>query len=208
MKGIKKGKLVVISGPSGTGKGAICNQLVSKNKNISLSVSLTTRSPRKNEEDGREYHFITKEKFEEEIKNGGILEYANVYGIGNYYGTPKDKVFEQLDQGKDVILEIDVEGGKQVRNNYQETLLIFIIPPTKAELRKRIVGRGTEANDIIDKRLKEATREIEEALEYDYLIINDKIDNAVSQIEAILVAEKARIKEENFDKMKSFKEEE
>ncbi len=203
-----RGKLIVISGPSGTGKGVICKKLIKRNENLSLSVSLTTRKPRKTEEDGKEYYFISKEEFEKEISNNGVLEYANVYGLGNYYGTPRNRVLELIEAGKDVILEIDVEGGRQVKKNYNQVLRIFVIPPTMDELRKRITGRGTEAEEVIKRRLKEAKNEIDAAMqEYDYLIINDKIETAVKQIEAIIIAEKAKITEETFIQLETFKEE-
>ncbi len=203
-----RGKLIVLSGPSGTGKGEICKKLIKQNKNLSLSVSLTTRKPRKNEEDGREYFFISKEEFEAEIANKGILEYANVYGLGNYYGTPKKRVLELIEAGKDILLEIDVEGGRQVKENYEQVLRIFVIPPTMEDLRKRIIGRGTEAEEVIDRRLNEAKIEIDAAMEeYDYLVINDKIEDAVKQIESIISAEKAKITEEIFTQLETFKEE-
>ncbi len=202
-----KGKLIVISGPSGTGKGEICKKLLKRSDNLALSVSMTTRMPRKHEKHGREYYFVSKEEFENEIKSNGLLEYADVFGIGNYYGTPKDIVLEQLELGKDIILEIDVEGGRQVKANYCDTLRIFIAPPNMAELQRRISGRGTEEEEIIKRRLEEAITEIDAIEEYDYLVINDKIDEAVKVVESILIAEKAKVTRESADCLKKLKEE-
>ena len=204
-----KGNLIVISGPSGTGKGVICKRLLRQNSNLAISISMTTRAPRKGEVDGREYYFVSKEKFEDEIAKGGLLEYANVFDIGNYYGTPKSKVMKELELGKDIILEIDIEGGRQVKQSYKDALMIFLAPPNMNELRERIIKRGTEQKEVIDRRLDEAIKELEAIDEYDYLIINDKVEEATRKIEAILTAEKSKVTKGTFEKVqKMMKEEE
>ena len=147
---MKKGKFIVISGPSGVGKGTICNELVKTNE-AWLSISMTTRKMREGEEDGKSYYFITKEEFEKRIKEGKLLEY-NLYN-NNYYGTPLDKVIEKLEEGINVILEIDVNGGHQVKKIYPETILVYIAPPSLEELRRRLTERGTEDKETIEKRL-------------------------------------------------------
>lgn len=190
MSSDKQGKLYVISGPSGTGKGTICHELL-KDMYNDFSVSMTTRTPRVGEVEGKHYFFVSKEEFEENIEKGNFLEYANVFG--NMYGTPKDAVIKRLDRGHNVILDIDVQGGLQVKSSMPEAILIFILPPSMEELRKRLVGRDTDAPDVIEKRLKEAIREIKFIGEYDYYIVNDELENAISQAKAILEAESSRV---------------
>ncbi|WP_138203283.1 guanylate kinase [Haloimpatiens lingqiaonensis] len=186
-----KGLLIVISGPSGTGKGTICKEVLKRN-DFWLSVSATTRSPRKGEQHGKEYYFLTKEEFEAKIEERDFLEYAHVYN--NYYGTPKSNVIEKLEKGKDVILEIDIQGAINVKKAYSEAILIFILPPSYEELKNRIVNRGTETEESLKTRLESANREIECSKEYDYVVVNDTVDAAVRRVESIILAEKCKLK--------------
>jgi guanylate kinase len=196
----------VISGPSGTGKGTICKQLFDRLENIVFSVSMTTRAPREGEVDGVNYHFVNKESFEEMISQGGFLEYAQVFD--NYYGTPRQLVMDKLNAGIDVILEIDVQGAMQVKRVFPEALLIFVLPPSLEELRRRIVGRGTETEESLNKRLGKAIDEIEYAVRYDYAVINDVLEEAVEGIIKIIEAERFRVFEEDITKIiKRYKEE-
>ncbi|MDD6920680.1 MAG: guanylate kinase [Eubacteriales bacterium] len=178
---MQKGRLFVISGPSGVGKGTICKKLIENRQDIELSISATTRKPRKNEVDGKHYYFITKEEFIREIDNGGFIEYAEVFG--NFYGTPKKNVYERLEKGINVILEIDVQGALQVKEVLDEAILIFIMPPSKAELRSRLSLRATDEQDVIERRLAEACREIELAPLYDYVFVNDDLEKALQDID-------------------------
>mgnify|MGYP000998949803 FL=1 len=185
------GRLFVISGPSGAGKGTICKKLL-ESVDISLSTSMTTRSPRPGEVDGKDYYFVTVEEFEEKIKNDGMLEYARVFD--NIYGTPKDMVIKQLEKGRDIILEIDVQGGLQVKQKMPEqAVLVFVLPPDLATLRQRIINRGTETEDVIDKRFNESLNEIKLIGEYDYYVVNDELDDAVYDLQAIIMAERRRV---------------
>jgi len=185
------GRLFVISGPSGAGKGTICKKLL-ESVDISLSTSMTTRVPRQGEVDGKDYYFVTVNEFEEKIANGGMLEYARVFD--NIYGTPKDMVIKQLERGRDVILEIDVQGGLQIKQKMPEqAVLVFILPPDFATLRQRIIDRGTETKEVIDKRFNEAINEIKLIGEYDYYVVNDELDDAVYELKAIIMAERRRV---------------
>ncbi|MGI5997352.1 MAG: guanylate kinase [Lutispora sp.] len=200
-----KGLLIVISGPSAVGKGTICKELFKRNiENLELSISATTRNPRPNEINGVNYHFIDKESFGKMVEHGEFLEYAQVYD--NYYGTPKKYVIDKINQGKDVILEIDIQGAKQVRQNYKDGIFIFIMPPSFKELKSRIMKRGTEAQKDIDKRMKCAYEEIEQAKYYNYIVINDDLHNAVEKIYCIIKAEKCRLSRYHID-LSEFKEE-
>jgi guanylate kinase len=190
---MKKGQLFVISGPSGAGKGTICRELVSR-IDAALSVSMTTRTPRAGEEHGISYFFATKEEFEQTITEDGFLEYAEVYG--KLYGTPKKWVTEMLESGRDVILEIDIQGALKVKKNYQDGVYIFILPPSMSELRKRITGRGTESAEDIDRRLGEALKELSYLEKYDYCVINGLLEEAIRRVEAIIVAEHSRVGED------------
>ncbi|CCQ96631.1 guanylate kinase [[Clostridium] ultunense Esp] len=199
------GLLFVISGPSGVGKGTVGAALRKKNKKVVYSVSATSRSPRPGEIDGETYFFKTKEEFEAMIEAGEFLEWAQY--IHHYYGTPKKFVFEQLEMGNDVFLEIEVQGAMQVKKSYPHGIFIFLLPPDMEELRQRIKNRGTEDDEVIARRLSVAREEIEMMRNYDYVVVNDQVDLAVSRIEAIITAEHCR-QERTYNRyMKWFKEE-
>ena len=187
----EKGILIVLSGPSGVGKGTVRKAVFSQeNTSFEYSISMTTRSPREGEIDGVDYFFKTKEEFEGLIQQGKLLEYAEF--VGNYYGTPVDYVRETLDRGKDVFLEIEVQGARQVREKFPDGLFIFLAPPSLSELKSRIVTRGTESDHIINNRLNVAREEIEMMHLYDYVVENDEIEHAVEKINAIVIAEHCR----------------
>ena len=194
-----KGDLIVISGPSGSGKGTIISELLNSNDNIFLSVSATTREPRDGEIDGVNYYFISKEEFEKSIENGCFLEFAKVHH-GNYYGTLKDKVINKLDKGIDVILEIDIEGALQIHETMKEAIFIFIMPPSMRELKRRLINRKTESKEQIVDRFKKAYQEINEVSKYNYVVINDEVNLAVEKVKSIIKAEKCRVDRiEDFD---------
>jgi len=193
------GHLFVISGPSGTGKGAICSGLAASTDAM-LSVSMTTRAPRDHEEDGRDYFFVEKGQFEEVIAGDGFLEYAEVFG--EYYGTPKAPAVKELDKGRDVILEIDVDGAMQVRDCMPDAVLVFIMPPSADELRKRIEGRGTETSENIARRLARADSEIAKVGEYDYCVVNSDLEKAIEEVLAIVNAEKQSEENECVEKLR------
>lgn len=184
---MRKGLLVVVSGPSGAGKGTICQALLEKTP-LAYSVSATTRKPRAGEVDGVNYHFLSVEAFEEMIEKDGLLEWAKVYD--NYYGTPLKQVEEKLAAGEDILLEIDTQGAMKVREKFPEGVYIFILPPSLAELERRIRGRDTETEDVLQKRLAAAIDEIEAGKCYKYVVTNDEVDGAVDSVCAILVAER------------------
>lgn len=184
----QSGILFVLSGPSGAGKGTICQELLRQIPNLQYSVSATTRKPRLGENNGINYWFKEKDEFEEMIKNDLLLEYAEVYG--NYYGTPKEQVLKVLKSGKNVVLEIDPQGAMQVKAKFPEGVFIYILPPSLDELAARITKRGTDSKDSIKKRLAAATEEIQYALKYDYVVVNDKVETAVDSIATIISAEK------------------
>ena len=191
MKLNTKGLLVVISGPSGVGKGTVRKALFNRTgHNLDYSVSMTTRKPRDGEVDGVDYYFVSKEEFKKQISNGNLLEHAEF--VGNMYGTPKDKVEEKLRLGHEVVLEIEVNGAMQVREKMEDAVFIFIAPPSYDALEKRLVDRGTERNEVIKERLEKAHREINLAHNYDYIVINDEVDNAADRIMAIIRAEHAK----------------
>ena len=178
-----KGKLIVVSGPAGTGKGTVINGLMERER-YALSVSATTRAPRGFEQDGINYFFKTVEEFEEMIKNGEFLEYAKF--VGNYYGTPKKYVLQKLEEGKNVLLEIEVQGALQVKQNYPEATLIFLLPPSMDELESRLRGRATDSEETIVKRLARAKEEMEYKDKYDYQVVNLEVEQAVQEIEKII----------------------
>ena len=186
----REGILVVISGFAGAGKGTIVKGLMEKYDDYALSVSMTTRQPRPGEEEGKAYFFVDKQKFEETIAAGGLIEYAQY--CDNYYGTPKAYVEEQLKKGKDVILEIEIQGALQVRKIYPTALLLFVTPPSAEELRNRLIGRGTETPEVVKKRMDRAAQEADGMGEYDYILVNDTVDKAVSDAHAIITAAHAR----------------
>ena len=181
-----KGVLVVISGFSGAGKGTLMKQLVSRYDQYALSISATTRQPREGELDGREYFFKTKEEFEEMIAQDALVEYAQY--VEHYYGTPKKYVEENLEAGKDVLLEIEIQGALKIREKYPEAILIFVTPPSGEELRRRLVGRGTETMEVIEKRLRRAMQESEGVEAYDYILVNDNIDTCTEKLHNLILA--------------------
>lgn len=181
---MKQGRLIVISGPSGSGKTTICNRLLKLLPDLEYSVSFTTRAPRHGEKDGRDYFFISKEEFQRRIKDGAFLEYASVFD--NYYGTSKDWVMERLDHGKDILLSIDVQGAAQIRKNFLKALLIFLIPPSLKVLEERLKNRATDEPIEIEKRLAKAKEEMAQVGNYDYVVINDKVTEAVEEIRGII----------------------
>ena len=183
--------MIVISGPSGSGKGSVIKELLAKNENLYLSVSMTSRAKRTYETNGLEYNFVSKEEFEEKINNGELLEYT-LYN-NNYYGTPKSKITNNIEKGKNVILEIEIEGALNVKKMVPEAIFIFILPPSMKELLKRLKNRGTEDNDKIINRFKTAYKEINEISKYNYVVVNDNLEEAVANIEAILKSEKLRV---------------
>lgn len=179
-----KGLLTVVSGFSGAGKGTLMKALLSKYDNYALSVSMTTRNPRPGEVDGKDYFFITKEQFEQNIKDGKLIEHAQY--VDNYYGTPADYVFEQLEAGKDVLLEIEIQGALQIKKKFPDILLLFITTTSADVLVNRLKGRGTEEPDVIYKRLNRAAAEAEGIEEYEYLIVNDDLDTTVDRMHTII----------------------
>lgn len=196
--------LFVISGPSGAGKGTICKRILEE-LDIELSVSMTTRKPREGEICGVSYHFVSREEFQQRIEDDGFFEYAQVYG--QFYGTPKQMVMERLAQGRDVLLEIDTQGALNVKKVYPEGIAIFLLPPSLSELKKRLVGRGTESPEAIQRRLGEALKEISCMEQYDYCVVNDDLEDAVNQVTAIIKAEHYRVSRGAAHLMKRYKEE-
>ena len=186
------GFLLVLSGPSGSGKGTVSEALMKNNDDIIFSTSVTTRTPRPGEVNGENYFFATREEFEKMVENDELLEHAFVHT--NYYGTPKKFVFDEIEKGEIVLLEIDVQGALQVKKKYKEAVFIFLIPPTMDELKSRLVKRDTETEDEIETRYRNAFKELDFVGEYDYFVINDVIDNAVKDIETIIAEEKLRVK--------------
>ena len=191
MKLNQRGLLIVLSGPSGVGKGTVRKALFEMpEQEFVYSVSMTTRPPRPGEVDGVDYYFVSREEFERQIAAGNLLEYAEF--VGNYYGTPKDKVEEQLNKGKEVILEIEVNGALQVRDKCKDAVFIFLVPPTRKALYERLKTRGTESEERIIARITKANKEFKLAHQYDYIVVNDEIYNAADRIMAIIRAEHAK----------------
>ena len=188
---MRQGKLFIISGPSGTGKGTLCKKLLSMDDELILSVSVTTRKPRQGEEHGREYFFIDRDEYMELLEKGGLLEHASVYGE-TLYGTPREPVLRWVSEGRDVILEIDVQGAFQVRENYPDSVLIFILPPSLEELEDRILGRGSETEETLKARLAEAEGEIALADRYDYRVVNEDLEQASRDLYEIIIKERER----------------
>ena len=188
----KQGLLIVLSGPSGAGKGTVCRELLHRESNIQYSVSATTRLPRPGEVEGVHYFFRTREDFEMMIQNDELLEWAEF--CGNFYGTPRFAVAQAIANGKDVVLEIEIQGAMLVKQNHPEAVFVFIVPPSLAILAERIHKRGTESEEIIQKRLATAVHELEYIEEYDYVVVNDEVPAAVQRLRSIIVAEKCRVK--------------
>lgn len=187
-----KGFLLVLSGPSGSGKGTVSQALLNNRDDIVFSISATTRNPRPTEVNGQNYFFMTEDEFREKEKNNEFLESAYVHT--NYYGTPKQFVLNQIEKGEIVLLEIDVQGALQIKKNYKEAVFIFLLPPTMDELRNRIIKRGTETEEDINRRFENAFKELDFVGEYDYFVVNDEVKNAVKDIDAIIAAERLRVK--------------
>ena len=200
----EKGILIVVSGFSGSGKGTLMKELLTRYPDTyALSISATTRSPREGEVDGREYFFVSKDEFEKMIAKGELIEYAKY--VENYYGTPRDYVEKKLDEGKDVILEIEIQGALNVKKMFPDTLLLFVTPPSAEELKKRLVGRGTETMDVIESRMDRACEEAEGMENYDYLIVNYSLDRCVEEMHSIIRGEHRR-SSRNCEFMKEIKQ--
>ncbi|MCR5370978.1 MAG: guanylate kinase [Clostridium sp.] len=186
-----RGVLAVISGFSGAGKGTLMNTLLERYESYALSVSVTTRSPREGEQEGREYFFISQERFDEMAENGELLEYARY--VNHSYGTPKSYVMKNLEEGRDVLLEIEIQGALQIRAIFPEAILIFITPPSAEELERRLIGRGTEDAETVRKRLGRAAQESEGMEQYDYLLVNDDIDRCAEELHGVIQAARSRM---------------
>lgn len=181
---METGKLIVLTGPSGVGKGTLVRSLMQRHPELALSISATTRAPREGEIDGQHYYFVDRPKFEDMVELGDLLEWAEF--AGNYYGTPRGPVLDRIREGKSVLLEIELLGARQVGQSFPEALKVFILPPSKSELERRLRGRGQESEEAIARRLQRATEEIEAAGEFDFQIVNDDFDTALRELEAVL----------------------
>ncbi len=186
-----QGILAVVSGFSGAGKGTVMKALLEKHQNYALSISATTREPREGERDGREYFFVTREKFEEMIREGELIEHAQY--VNNYYGTPRQYVFQQMADGRDVILEIEIQGALKIKERFPEALLIFVMPPSADELKRRLVGRGTESMEVIDRRMRRAAEEAAGITSYDYILINDTLDACVEEMHQLIQTQHKKV---------------
>ena len=200
----QQGILAVVSGFSGAGKGTLMKALLEKYDNYALSISATTRKPREGEVHGREYFFLSVEEFEELIEKDQLIEHARY--VSNYYGTPRSYVEEKMAEGKDVILEIEIQGALKVKEKFPETLLIFVVPPSAQELKKRLIGRGTETMEVIEQRLKRATEEAEAMDSYDYILVNDDLNKAVADLHNLIQAQHMQAGN-NAELIKTMKEE-
>lgn len=185
------GLLVVVSGFSGAGKGTIMKELLKRYSNYALSISATTRNPRQGEVDGREYFFVTEEHFKEMIEKDALIEYAQY--VNHYYGTPRDYVNSQMEQGRDVILEIEIQGALKVKKRFPDAILVFVMPPNAMELKRRLMGRGTESMEVINARLERASDEAEGMEAYDYILINDDIDTCVEEMHRMISVQHSRV---------------
>ena len=201
---VEKGDIYGIIGFSGAGKGTVIKELLKEHDNYSLSISATTRKPREGEQDGREYFFLSREKFEKMIAKDELIEYAKY--VENYYGTPRAYVEKMLDEGKDVILEIEIQGALKVKEKFPDTLLMFVTPPNARELKSRLVGRGTETMEVIESRMNRACEEAEGMSAYDYLVVNDELDDCVEEMHSIIQGEHHR-SSRNVNFMNDIKEE-
>lgn len=180
----RKGIIIVVSGFSGAGKGTLMKKLTEAYDTYALSVSMTTRAPRPGEQEGRDYFYVSREEFERRIGQDGFVEHAEY--CGNYYGTPRDYVESQLEAGRDVILEIEIQGALEIRKKFPTALLLFVMPPSAAELKRRLTGRGTETEEVIDRRLRRAVEEAQGIEEYEYIIINDDLDTCVKEMHSLI----------------------
>ncbi|ADL12961.1 guanylate kinase [Acetohalobium arabaticum] len=187
----EEGKLIILSGPSAVGKGTVITALMDEYQDISYSVSVTTRQPRVDEEDGVDYFFVSETEFKEMIDNDEFIEWAKVHE--NYYGTPKKCVEDTLASGQDVILEIDIQGAAQVKKSYQQGVFIFLAPPSLEELEARIQKRGTDSQKAIEVRMENATEEMERAENYDYIVVNDEVEEAVEKVKSVIIAERCKV---------------
>lgn len=192
LKRKQQGVFIVISGPSGTGKGTICKELLKQCDNLWLSISMTTRQPREGEQHGVHYYFVSKEEFEKNIEENKLLEYAIVHS-NNYYGTPKEPINEYLNNGIDVILEIDINGAMQIKEKCKEAIFIFILPPNLEELKNRLINRNTENSEHLLERFKRSYQEINYISKYNYVVVNDDLNKAVEKVRSIIIAERCRV---------------
>ena len=187
----KQGLLIVLSGPSGSGKNTVCDEVKKNNKNIWESISMTSRKPRKGEIDGKSYYFVTEEEFKKNIEDDNMLEYAKF--AGNYYGTPKKNIQKHLDNGEDVILVIEIQGALQIKQKVAQALFVFLLPPSMKELKRRLIDRNTESSSKVMERFERAYKEINELSKYNYVIVNDNVKDAVKKLESIILAERCRV---------------
>lgn len=192
MKNKQRGMVIIMSAPSGAGKTSICDAVVKKNKNIVYSISTTTRAPRKGEKNGREYYFVTEEQFKTEIKQKQFVEWAKVHN--NYYGTSKKILESIISKGKDVLLDIDVQGALKIKKQYKDSLMIFVMAPSLKILKQRLIKRNKDSKEVINIRLKNAEKEISYIDKYDYLVINDKLNESIKQVENIISCAKLSTK--------------
>lgn len=187
----KQGLLIVLSGPSGSGKNTVCDEVKKNNKNIWESISMTSRKPRKGEIDGQSYYFVTEEEFKKNIEDDNMLEYAKF--AGNYYGTPKKNIQKHLDNGEDVILVIEIQGALQIKQKVAQALFVFLLPPSMKELKRRLIDRNTESSSKVMERFERAYKEINELSKYNYVIVNDNVKDAAKKLESIILAERCRV---------------